>query len=46
MEIVGWVGDNVRSKNIDSFVLKEDDFTIVRHHDPGWPMQRDKFLAQ
>ncbi len=46
MEIVGWVGDNVRSENIDSFVLKDDTFTIVRHHDPAWQAQRDSFLGQ
>jgi len=46
MEVVGWIGNNIRSENIESFVLKGDDFTIVRRHDPGWPMQRDKFLEQ
>jgi len=46
MEIVGWVGDNVRSENIDLFVLREDNFTIVRHNDPNWPTQRDRFLEQ
>jgi hypothetical protein len=46
MEVVGWIGDNARAENIDSFVLKEDNFTIVRHHDPNWPTQRDRFLGQ
>lgn len=46
MEVVGWIGDNTRSENIDSFVLKEDNLTIVRHDDPRWPMQRDRFLEQ
>lgn len=46
MEVVGWVGDNVRSENVDSFVLKEDNLTIVRHQDPSWPTQRDRFLEQ
>lgn len=46
MEVVGSIGDNTRSENIDSFVLREDKFTIVRHLDPGWQMQRDRFLDQ
>jgi hypothetical protein len=46
MEEVGWIGDNTRSENIDSFVLKEENLTIVRHDDPRWPMQRDRFLEQ
>ncbi len=46
MEVVGWVGDNVRSENVDSFVFKDDTFTIVRHNDPAWQAQRDKFLEQ
>ncbi len=46
MEVVGWIGNNIRSENIESFVLKEDDFAIVRRHDPGWLMQRDKFIEQ
>lgn len=46
MEVVGWVGDNVRSENVDSFVLKDDTFTIVRHNDPAWQAQRDRFLEQ
>lgn len=46
MEVVGWVGDNVRSENIDSFVLKEDTFTIVRHNDQAWQAQRDRYLEQ
>ena len=46
MEIVGWVGDNVRSENVDSFVLKDDTFTVVRHNYPAWQAQRDRFLEQ
>jgi hypothetical protein len=46
LEVIGWVGDNVRSENIDSLVLREDHLMIVRHHDPGWPAQRDRFLDQ
>ena len=46
MEVVGWVGDNVRSENVDSFVLEDDTFTIVRHNDPAWQAQRDRFLEQ
>lgn len=45
MEIVGWIGGNTRSEDIDSFVLREDYVTIV-HNDPGWPVQRDRFLSQ
>lgn len=37
LEIVGWVGDNARSEDIDSFVLREDRVRIVRHDDPAWP---------
>jgi hypothetical protein len=46
MEVVGWVGDNVRSENVDSLVLKDDIFTIIRHNDPAWQVQRDRFLEQ
>lgn len=46
MEVVGWVGDNARSEDIDSFVLREDHVTIVPHNDPAWPGQRDRFLTQ
>jgi hypothetical protein len=46
MEVVGWIGDNARSENIDSFVLRNEQFTIVRHQDPAWPLQRDKYLNQ
>jgi hypothetical protein len=46
MEVVGWVGDNVRSENVDSFVLKDDTFTIVRHNVPAWRAQSDRFLEQ
>jgi hypothetical protein len=46
MEVVGWVGDNIRSENIDSFVLREGNFTIVRHNESAWPAERDRFLEQ
>lgn len=46
MEVVGWIGDNAKTENIDSFVLRDNDFTIVRHHDPDWPTQRDRFVGQ
>ncbi len=46
LEVVGWVGDNVRTDDIDSFVLKEDHLTIVHHNDPAWTLQRDRFLSQ
>ena len=46
LEVVGWVGDNARIEDIDSFVLKEDHLTIVHHSDPAWPSQRDRFLSQ
>ena len=46
LEVVGWVGDNVRSENVDSFALMDDTFTIVRHNDPAWQAQRDRFLEQ
>jgi len=29
MEVVGWIGNDIRTENIESFVLKEYDFTIV-----------------
>jgi hypothetical protein len=45
-EVVGWIGDNTRSEDTDSFVLREDHFTIVRHNDPAWPLERDRFLNQ
>jgi hypothetical protein len=46
LDIVGWIGDNARYENIDSFVLANDKITIVRHQDPAWPLQRDKYLNQ
>jgi len=46
LEVVGWIGDNARSEDTNSFVLREDHFTIVRHNDPAWPLERDKFLNQ
>jgi len=29
---VGWVGGNTRTKDMDSFVLREDRITLVHHH--------------
>ncbi len=46
MEVVGWIGSNIRSENIDSFVLTEGKFTIVRHNEPSWPAQRDRYFKQ
>ena len=46
LEVVGWVGDNARSEDIDSFVLKEDHVTIVRHDASAWPAERERFLDQ
>lgn len=46
MEVVGWIGGNTRSEDIDSFVLREGNVTIVHHNDPAWPIQRDRFLSQ
>lgn len=46
MEVVGWVGDNIRSENIDSFVLREGNFEIVRHNEPAWTAERGRFLEQ
>lgn len=46
MEVVGWIGGNTMSEDIDSFVLREDHVTIVHHNDPAWPVQRDRFLSQ
>lgn len=46
LEVVGWVGDNARSEDIDSFVLREDHVTIVRHGEAAWPVERDRFLGQ
>lgn len=46
LEVVGSVGDNARSEDIDSFVLREDHLTIVRHNDPAWPIERDRFFNQ
>ncbi len=46
LEVVGWIGANVRSESIDSFVLANDKITIVRRQDPVWPLQRDKYLTQ
>jgi len=30
MEVVGWIGDNTKSEDINSFALADHDFTIVR----------------
>lgn len=46
MEVVGWIGGNAMSEDIDSFVLREEHVTIVHHNDPAWPAQRDRFLSQ
>jgi hypothetical protein len=46
MEVVGWIGDNARSEDIDSFVLANSDFTIVRKNDPKWAENRDKYFKQ
>ena len=46
LEVVGWVGDNARYEDIDSFVLREDHVTIVRHDESAWPAVRDRFLDQ
>jgi hypothetical protein len=46
LEVVGWVGDNARSEDIDSFVLGDDHVTIVRHDESAWPAERDRFLDQ
>lgn len=46
MEVVGWVGGNTRTEDIDSFVLREDRITLVHHNDPAWPVRRDRFLSQ
>jgi len=46
LEVVGWVGDNARSEDIDSFVLREEHVTIVRHDESAWPSERDRFLDQ
>lgn len=46
MEVVGWIGGNTMSEDIDSFVLREDHVTIVHHNDSAWPIQRDRFLSQ
>ena len=46
MEVVGWIGDNVKSEDINSFVLTNDDFKIVRQHDPKWEENRDNYFKQ
>ena len=46
IEIVGWIGDNAKSEEINSFVLASDNFTIVRQNDPKWAEARDKYFKQ
>jgi hypothetical protein len=46
IEIVGWIGDNTESEEINSFVLAGDSFTIVRQNDPKWAEARDKYFRQ
>jgi hypothetical protein len=46
LEVVGWVGANTRTEDIDSFVLREDHLTIVHRNDAAWPIERDRFLNQ
>jgi len=46
LEVVGWVGDNAKIEDIDSFVLREDKVTIVHHNEAAWSAERDKFLEQ
>jgi hypothetical protein len=46
IEIVGWIGDNAKSEEIKSFVLTDDDFTIIRQSDPKWAGARDRYFKQ
>jgi hypothetical protein len=46
IEIVGWIGDNAKSEEINSFVLAGDNFTIVRQNDPKWAQARDRYFKQ
>lgn len=46
IEIVGWIGDNAKSEEINTFVLAGDNFTIVRQNDPKWADARDKYFKQ
>ncbi len=46
IEIVGWIGDNTKSEGINSFVLADDNFTIVRQNDPKWAEARDRYFKQ
>ena len=46
IEIVGWIGDNTKSEEINSFVLADDNFTIVRQNDPKWAETRDRYFKQ
>jgi len=44
--IVGWIGDNAKSEEINSFVLAGDSFTIIRQNDPNWADARDRYFKQ
>jgi hypothetical protein len=46
IEIVGWIGDNAKLEEINSFVLADDNFTIVRQSDPKWVEARDRYFKQ
>lgn len=46
LEVVGWIGDNLRVEDIPSFVLSGDQLSIVRKSDPAWPSARDKYFTQ
>ena len=46
MEVVGWIGDNAKSEDINSFALADHDFAIVRQNDPKWADYRDKYFKQ
>jgi hypothetical protein len=46
IEIVGWIGDNTKSEEINSFVLADDNFTIVRQNNPKWAEARDRYFKQ
>jgi hypothetical protein len=46
IEIVGWIGENAKSEDIDSFVNSGEHFTIVHQNDPKWAEARDRFFKQ
>ena len=46
IEIVGWIGDNAKLEEINSFVLADDNFTIIRQDDPKWAEARDRYFKQ